>query len=407
MFLVAFIFRQNSNSAVFLRLLFYMAVNKITVEDFLLLSKNLPVLDVRSPGEFKHAHIPNAYNLPLFNDEERAKIGTAYKQQSREEAIKFGLDFFGPNMKGMVEKVEGIVTSYGLEVTGLESLKKTNPTTKKSNNKVENSQVINPQPATYKPKTIFINCWRGGMRSAAVAWLLDLYGFKVYTLIGGYKAYRNWVLEQFAKEYNFRIIGGYTGSGKTLLLHALEKENNAIVDLEGLAHHKGSALGALGNLPQPTQEMFENLLATRLSTFNHQPSNIIYLEDESQRIGDLQIPMPLWYCMRKAPVYFVDIPFEERLNYLTAEYGVHPKEQLVNAIMRIQKRLGGLETKNAINFLLENNFKESFRILLHYYDKWYAKGLYNREGAEILIKKIPAELVNTEQNIELIKLNIN
>ena len=401
-----------------------MAVNKITVEDFLLLSKNLPVLDVRSPGEFKHAHIPNAYNLPLFNDDERAKIGTAYKQHSREEAIKFGLDSFGPNMRSMVEKVEEIVTSYGLEVTGLNILKKTNSSTKKSNNKVEFTHLINPksatfhpQPATPKPTTILINCWRGGMRSAAVAWLLDLYGFEVYTLIDGYKCYRNWVLDQFTKEYNFKIIGGFTGSGKTLLLHALAKEHNGIVDLEGLAHHKGSALGSLGNPPQPTQEMFENLLAEKLATesnaFNIKPiahsqlpnDNCIYLEDESQRIGDLQIPMPLWHCMRKAPVYFIDIPFEERLNYLTAEYGIHPKEQLVNAIMRIQKRLGGLETKNAINFLLENNFKESFRILLHYYDKWYAKGLHNREDAEILIKKIAAKLVDTEQNIKLIKLN--
>jgi len=389
-----------------------MPVQKITIEEFLLLAKTNPVLDVRSPGEFTHAQIPNAYNLPLFNDEERAKVGTVYKQQSREEAIKIGLDFFGPNMKAVVEKVEAIVTSYGLGVLGLNSLKKTNSTTKKSNNKVENSQLINPQPANFhpqpvtpKPATILIHCWRGGMRSAAVAWLLDLYGFKVYTLIGGYKTYRNWALEQFVKEYNFRIIGGYTGSGKTLLLHALAKENNSIVDLEGLANHKGSALGALGNPPQPTQEMFENLLAEKLSTINHQPSTTIYLEDESQRIGNLQIPIQLWYCMRKAPVYFVDIPFEERLNYLTDEYGIHPKEKLVNAIMRIQKRLGGLETKNAINFLLENNFKESFRILLHYYDKWYTKGLYNRENAEKLIKNIPATLVNTEQNIELIKLN--
>ena len=389
-----------------------MPVQKITIEEFLLLAKTNPVLDVRSPGEFTHAQIPNAYNLPLFNDEERAKVGTVYKQQSREEAIKIGLDFFGPNMKAVVEKVEAIVTSYGLGVLGLNSLKKTNSTTKKSNNKVENSQLINPQPTNFhpqpvtpKPATILIHCWRGGMRSAAVAWLLDLYGFKVYTLIGGYKTYRNWALEQFVKEYNFRIIGGYTGSGKTLLLHALAKENNSIVDLEGLANHKGSALGALGNLPQPTQEMFENLLAEKLSTINHKPSTTIYLEDESQRIGNLQIPIQLWYCMRKAPVYFVDIPFEERLNYLTDEYGIHPKEKLVNAIMRIQKRLGGLETKNAINFLLENNFKESFRILLHYYDKWYTKGLYNRENAEKLIKNIPATLVNTEQNIELIKLN--
>jgi len=415
----AFIFLQNSISAVFLYLLFYMPIQKITIEEFLLLAKTNPVLDVRSPGEFTHAHIPNAYKLPLFNDEERAKVGTVYKQQSREEAIKIGLDFFGPNMREMVEKVEGIVSGYGesvsslrLRVTGLDNPKKSISTIKKSKDVVKDVQVFNPQPATFNPQpvtsqppTILVHCWRGGMRSAAVAWLLDLYGFKVYILIGGYKAYRNWVLEQFLKEYNFRIIGGYTGSGKTLLLHAMAKENNSIVDLEGLANHKGSALGALGNPPQPTQEMFENLLAEKLSTINHQPSTTIYLEDESQRIGNLQIPIQLWYCMRKAPVYFVDIPFEERLNYLTDEYGIHPKEKLVNAIMRIQKRLGGLETKNAINFLLENNFKESFRILLHYYDKWYTKGLYNRENAESLIKNIPATLVNTEQNIELIKLN--
>ena len=409
-----------------------MAVNKITIDEFLLLAKTNPVLDVRSPAEYAHAHIPNAVSLPLFNDDERAKVGTTYKQQSREDAIKIGLDFFGPNMRGMVEKVEGIVTGYGLGVTGFDSSQKTNSITR--NSKLENSkpsnpqlETNNPQHVTPKPPTVLLHCWRGGMRSAAVAWLLDLYGFKVYTLIGGYKTYRNWVLEQFTKEYNFNIIGGYTGSGKTLLLHALAKENNHIIDLEGLANHKGSALGALGNEPQPKQEMFENLLAKELddrqqTTDNRQyqlynessklkepalnlhPStfNSIWLEDESQRIGNLQIPMPLWYTMRKAPVYFVDIPFEERLNYLTDEYGIHVKADLVNAIMRIQKRLGGLETKNAINFLLENNFKESFRILLHYYDKYYLKGLKNRDDAENLIKNIPAETVDTEKNIRLI-----
>ena len=389
-----------------------MALTKISIEEFLLLAKNHPVLDVRSPGEYTHAHIPSSNNLPLFNDEERAKVGTMYKQQSRENAIKIGLDFFGPNMRGMVERVEEIVAGYGLGLTGLNRLNKLNSsqtslrqlTTSKPETGNPKPETNTIQPLTSKTTTILLHCWRGGMRSAAVAWLLDLYGFKVYTLVGGYKAYRNWVLNQFTKDYNFKIIGGYTGSGKTLLLHALANEGNNIVDLEGLANHKGSALGALGNPPQPTQEMFENLLATQLSTFNFQPSTTIYLEDESQRIGNLQIPMPLWYCMRKAPVYFVDIPFEKRLNYLTDEYGVHEKTGLVNAIMRIQKRLGGLETKNAINFLLENNFKESFRILLHYYDKWYAKGLYNRENAEELIKKLSATAVNTEQNIELIKL---
>ena len=393
-----------------------MAVTKITIEEFLLLAKNHPVLDVRSPAEYSHAHIPGAISLPLFNDEERAKVGTTYKQQSRENAIKIGLDFFGPNMRGIVEKVEGVVGSgewgvasgewevaSGKRLVGSGQKAKGERKWAKSNEYFEkdlNDEDSNcPLPID---NCVLLHCWRGGMRSAAVAWLLDLYGFKVYTLVGGYKAYRNWVLNQFTKDYNFKIIGGYTGSGKTLLLHALAKENNSIIDLEGLANHKGSALGALGNPPQPTQEMFENLLAEKLSTNNHQPSTTIFLEDESQRIGNLQIPMPLWYCMRKAPVYFVDIPFEERLNYLTDEYGVHEKTGLVNAIMRIQKRLGGLETKNAINFLLENNFKESFRILLHYYDKWYAKGLYKRENAEELIINIACEKVDTERNVGLI-----
>jgi tRNA 2-selenouridine synthase len=404
-----------------------MAISKITIEEFLELAKTNLVLDVRSPSEYAHAHIPNVQSLPLFNNEERKIVGTAYKQESKQIAIKLGLDFFGKKMREMVEEVEGLVTSYGLGFTG--------STNANIDINSKRSNETNPQPATTKPVTIVLHCWRGGMRSAGVAWLLDLYGFKVYTLVGGYKAYRNWVLQQFEKDYHFKIIGGYTGSGKTLLLEALAKENIAIIDLEGLANHKGSALGALGQLPQPSQEMFENFLAKELkakqrttdngqqttgdalhelhdesSKLNQpiancpmQTANCIWLEDESQRIGNLQIPMPLWKTMRSSKVYFFDIPFEERLNYLTEEYGVQKKDELVTAIMRIQKRLGGLETKTAINFLLENNFKESFRILLTYYDKYYLKGLYNRENAKELITTIEAGAVNTNENIELLK----
>ena len=189
-----------------------------------------------------------------------------------------------------------------------------------------------------------------------------------------------------------------------------------MIDLEALANHKGSALGGIGQEPQPSQEMFENLLAAKLafvkrnSNYREQSkdgqpptANCICLEDESQRIGNLQIPMALWNTMRKSAVFFMDIPFEARLDYLTEEYSIHPKENLVNAVTRIQKRLGGLETKNAINFLLEENHKEAFRILLKYYDKWYAKGLHNRENANELIQKIPATGVNTDTNISLIK----
>lgn len=251
------------------------------------------------------------------------------------------------------------------------------------------------------------------MRSAAVAWLLDMYGFKVYLLVGGYKAYRKWVLAQFEKDYNFNIIGGYTGSGKTLLLHELEKQNKRIIDLEGLANHKGSAFGALGEKPQPGQEMFENTLAHALADTGYKildtdirypassiqyPVSCIYIEDESQRIGNLQLPMPLWYSMRKSPVYFIDIPFEARLDFITADYGKQEKEKLTEAILRIQKRLGGLETKKALRFLQEDNLRECFRILLSYYDKWYYKGLHNRENLSSLLNKMPCSSVDTKTN---------
>jgi tRNA 2-selenouridine synthase len=354
-----------------------MSIQKINTAAFLKLAQLHPVLDVRSPGEFTHAHIPQAIPFPLFSDEERKVVGTAYKQESKQIAIKIGLDYFGPKMRNMVEEAERILENDAKE------------------------------KAIETDKTILVHCWRGGMRSGAVAWLLDLYGFTVYLLEEGYKAYRNWAIQQFEKEYNFKILGGYTGSGKTLLLHALANEGKAVVDLEALANHKGSALGALGLTAQPTQEMFENLLAESLFQKKSKNENdFIFIEDESQRIGNMQIPNSLWYTMRKSKLYFIDIPFEERLNYLTVEYGIHPTEKLVNSIIRIQKRLGGLETKNAINFLIENNHKESFRILLAYYDKWYKKGLFARDNAQDLITTIKAEVVDTATNIQLLRQNL-
>jgi tRNA 2-selenouridine synthase len=342
-----------------------MAIEKINIENFLKLAEQYPVIDVRSPGEFHHAQIPGAYSLPLFSDEERKIVGTAYKQQSREEAIKIGLDFFGVKMKKMVEEVEGIIGNR-------------------------------QQAADNETNIVLVHCWRGGMRSGAVAWLLDMYGFKVYTLAGGYKAFRNWVLKQFDKEYNLKILGGYTGSGKTKVLHEL-KADHPVIDLENLANHKGSAFGAIGEKPQATQEMFENLLALEL--FKNASCNGIWLEDESQRIGRVMIPNSFWEKMRNSPVYFLDIPFEERLNYLVTTYGSFEKEKLAESIERIQKRLGGLETKNALDLLAGDNIKECFRILLKYYDKLYHKGLHNRKNYESLLNIIPCLNVNSAINV--------
>lgn len=354
-----------------------MAIQKINIEEFLTLASIHPVLDVRSPGEYKHAHIPDAVSFPLFSDEERKVVGTAYKQQSREQAIKIGLDFFGVKMRKMVEEAEEIISNW--------------QKTKAKNASTE--------------KTILVHCWRGGMRSGGVAWLLDLYGFQVYTLIGGYKTFRRWALEKFEQQYAFRIIGGYTGSGKTYLLEKLRKEGENIIDLEGLAHHKGSAFGNIGMPPQPSQEHFENKLALKLSAAK-EIAKPIWLEDESQRIGDVNIPINIWKQMRQTQVFFVDIPFEERLKHIVLEYGKLEKERLVNAVIRIKKRLGGLETKEAVNALIEDRVEDCFRILLTYYDKWYSKGLHNRENLEALLQRIPCETVQESNTNQLLQLHV-
>jgi tRNA 2-selenouridine synthase len=344
-----------------------MPAEQIDIEQFLSLASLHPVLDVRSPGEYKHAHIPGALSFPLFTDEERKIVGTTYKQKSREEAIKIGLDFFGPTLKQLVLDAEQIANGT---------------------------------------KILLVHCWRGGMRSAAICWLLDLYGFKIYTLAGGYKAYRNWVLAQFKKNYSFQLIGGYTGSGKTELLGALKKSEELVVDLEGLAGHKGSAFGNIGLPPQPGQEQFENKLAQALQfCVQTNPSAPIWLEDESQRIGTVNIPNELWTTLRKSPVYFLDTPFEKRLEHIVEEYGALDREAVIAAIGRITKKLGHLQAQQAIYFFQENNIAASFEILLRYYDKLYAKSLKNREGLDKLLTAIPAEQTGAANLEKLLSVN--
>ena len=354
-----------------------MPVNRIHIDTFLSFNFTLPIIDVRSEGEYAHAHIPGAISLPLFDNEERKIIGTTYKQESKQKAIKIGLAAFGKKMVDMVEKLDHIFKEDEAN------------------------------------KTVIVHCWRGGMRSAGVAWLFDLYGYKVYTLVGGYKAFRKWGIQQFDKVYNIQILGGYTGSGKTYVLHELQKRNEVAIDLEGLANHKGSAFGKIGMTDQPSQEMFENLLAiglwkaeglcqTKTEQLIIEESErvkpFIWVEDESQRIGTVNIPTPFFEQMRTTHVCYMDIPFEQRLKHIIEGYGKADKETLINAIIRIQKRLGGLETKNAINSILENNIADAFAILLKYYDKQYLKGLLKRENVDSFLSKIECDTVDANKN---------
>lgn len=314
----------------------------LSVEEFLNQSESLPVIDVRSPREFAHAHLPGAVNIPLFDNEERALVGTKYKQGGKDAAVLLGLDLIGTKMSGFVRQA-----------------RKLNPT----------------------GKEVLVHCWRGGMRSGSFSWLLNTAGIRATTLEGGYKAYRNTVLASFSEPRNLFILGGKTGSGKTDILKHLAEQGEQIIDLEGLAHHKGSSYGAIGQLPQPATEQFENVLfgAWRNLDCNRR----IWLEDESRNVGSCFVPMPLWLQMRAAPVAFVDVPKPVRVERLVREYTGIDHNLLVEATERIRKRLGGKITQDALDALAQNDYATVADLTLDYYDKAYLHGLSQRDQAMV------------------------
>jgi tRNA 2-selenouridine synthase len=326
----------------------------VTIEEFLALRGSIPVADVRTPAEFTHAHIPGAFNLPLFTNEERVKVGTMYKREGREAAILLGFDLTGPKWSGFIQQALQIA----------------------------------PQ------KKIALHCWRGGMRSAAMAWALDLYGFEVQTIRGGYKSFRHWVLRQWERPYPLSVIGGMTGSGKTRVLMRLRASGEQTIDLEALAQHQGSTYGSLNRLIQPTQEQFENNLAIQLARLDlNRP---VWIEDESQNIGKCLIPKSLWTLLRTATLFDLQVPDEERVSALVAEYGDLDKDFLIESTERIGRRLGPEQTKAAITAIREGRMADFIRQVLIYYDQTYMKGLTSRVASNII--PIVATTGDTLQN---------
>lgn len=311
-------------------------IDTLNIDNFLTATGNIPVVDVRTPLEYDHAHIPGAFNLPIFSNEERVLVGTTYKQQGREAAILLGFDLTGPKWSGFIK-------------TALE---------------------IAPD------KKIGVHCWRGGMRSGAMAWALSLYGFDVYLLEGGYKKFRNWALSKFNERYNLLILGGMTGSGKTKVLTELKRNGQQVIDLEELAQHQGSSYGSMGKSVQPSQEHFENLLATELEMVDN--TIPLWLEDESLTIGKRFIPNGLWHQMREATVMKMVVPVDERINYLAGEYGPLERDFLIESTERIGKRLGPEQTRDAVTALREGRIHDFVRKVLVYYDKSYGTGQSKR-----------------------------
>ncbi|MDN3687976.1 tRNA 2-selenouridine(34) synthase MnmH [Cyclobacterium jeungdonense] len=311
-------------------------MKEIEADEFLKRSREFPVVDTRSPAEFASGHIPGAVNLPLFENSERKIIGTLYKQQGKKEAIKAGLRITGPKMLGFIEKVESL-----------------------------------------RSQNVLVHCWRGGMRSQSMAWLLELYGFDVWIMKGGYKAYRNALLEFFKNPPQLRVITGSTGSMKTVLLKKLREMDEQVVDLEALANHPGSSFGNQVSTGQPSTEQFQNDLFADF--FSLDPDRPVWLEDESFSIGKVHLVEGLYRNMQLSPHYLVLLSREKRIDVLLSEYGQIPKDKLVQAVQGIAKKLGKNLANQAIECVHNDKLAEAVEIILNYYDRAYSKGIQKKQ----------------------------
>ena len=295
------------------------------------LSLDLPCLDVRSPLEYANGHIPNAVSFPLFSDNERAQVGTQYKLRGHRTAVKLGLSIVGCRLTQMIEKVEAL-----------------------------NSDRFK------------IYCMRGGMRSASISWLLHQVDFKVIQLNLGYKNYRAFIMDQFAKPYKMRILAGMTGTGKTEVLNEMSRIGAQVLDLEGLANHPGSSFGNQLENKQPTTEMFQNNIHHQLDKFDlNKP---IWVEDESICIGSVHLPYPLFQQMRDGTKINIEIPKKKRLKRLVKHYGHLPPEKLIKATLAIGKKLGKQSTDKAVAYIRSEELLKAAEIILTYYDRNYIKG---------------------------------
>lgn len=301
---------------------------------------SLPLIDVRAPVEFQKGHIPGAVNIPLFDDDQRAEVGTLYNHKGRETAVQRGLDI-------ATSKADSIAT-WIAEVT--------------------------------KDSPFVIHCWRGGMRSRGVAWLCDQRGLKPTLLRGGYKAFRRAVHRSFQQPRNIILLAGKTGTGKTLLLEQLAKAGQQTIDLEGLAVHRGSVFGGIPGTEQPSTEQFENRLYLRWRDLD--PLSPVWIEGENQTIGRVRVPHTVFQQMIRAPIAMVEVQRDQRIEFLLDQYSTLSDHHLVTSVQKLHKRLGGLRLKQAIDAVESSDRWKFAEITLEYYDKTYGKAFEQRRDNE-------------------------
>ncbi len=326
------------------------------------------LVDVRTPAEYAQGHIPGAVNIPLLSDEQRHIIGTIYKKNGQAAAIEMGWQLVGNEMQSKANEALRL----------------------------------------YKNKTsCVVYCWRGGLRSQVMTTLFRDNNIHAEQLENGYKQYRNWAIDKWKQPYKLVIIGGKTGVGKTEILKLLKQKGDSVIDLEGLANHKGSAYGGIEMPAQPTQEMFENKLAMEL--YLHQNNNYILVESESKLIGKCLLPTIFHQQFLTSFYIVIEIDEQVRLTRILNEYGTLPKDQLALSTIKISKRLGPQHAKQAIEYLELGEIEKWLAIIVVYYDKKYT-GAIDSHTPELLIvqtfdwKNTAASLTKLEETIQQIKI---
>ena len=330
------------------------------------------LIDVRSPDEYYKGHMPNSINIPIFNNEERSIIGKKYKLSGREIAVREGF-------KIMENKIDNLIEEFIL-------------IKEKFFNSTSNK-------FSYK-ENIKIYCARGGMRSQSMFWLLEKFKYPCVTLNGGYKTYRNWVLNCFKDKQKIIVIGGKTGTRKTKILKKLKSLEYQIIDFESLANHRGSSFGGLGMIDQPTNEQYENLISEDLDKCNK--LKYVFVEAESPNIGKNRIPHELYKQMRNSKRIEIIRDERIRIDELVNTYSKYEKNDLKNSVLRISKRLGPQRTKYAIDSIEKEDWENVCKSVLDYYDRCYEHELKDKIDVKFLNMELKTDIEIINEIIKII-----
>ena len=312
-------------------------MNSLPIAEFLKLRDSLPLVDVRSESEFQLGHIPKAINIALLKNEERVIVGTAYKKSGQKKAIKEGFRLVGPRLLSIVEETEKLTNSDDL----------------------------------------LVYCWRGGMRSQNFCRFMKIAKINSHSLSGGYKSYRQVIMDTFRLPFKIILLGGCTGSGKTEILNALAKAGEQVLDLEGIANHKGSAFGGLMMPPQPTTQQFQNNMFEEIQKFDF--SKRIWVEDECLAIGKIFLPTSFWKTMTQSPLVTMEVAKSIRIERLVKEYGGANANEFVTMMQKVVNKLGGQNFIIAKEKFLNGDIAATMEILLTYYDKAYLRSMENKK----------------------------